>query len=84
MESGADQCRKEGCRGCESCVSPRASVGYIRSQETPSIRDFSIEEIKKELQRRREERRKTLRNAAKLNKIKTLESEIAKIKADLE
>jgi hypothetical protein len=82
-ESARDQCRKEGCSGCSDCGG-RYSRSYEPASVLRDITQFTDEEVKKELLRRRGERKRKHRNATKLTKIKALENEIARIRKELE
>lgn len=81
-ESARDQCNKEGCNGCSNCSGSRDTGNYYRPAK--SITEASMSEIRCELRRRREERKKISRNATKQNQIKALQAEIRRLEKELE
>lgn len=84
MESGRDQCRKENCRGCPNCANDDIpEISYHVGRSNKSLSDYSAEEIRAELTRRRSERRKTHANAKTSMKIKMLERELERLKKEL-
>jgi hypothetical protein len=79
MASCACKCEEKGCSTCCYCnrsFDERIAVARL-------LGDYTSAEIRAELTRRRDERRKQHRNAKTNNRIKVLEYEIGRLKKEL-
>lgn len=83
MESGRDQCAKEGCYGCENCEGQYSPNRSYKSTLKTSLSHYSESELKKELDKRENEKNKAEHNKPILSEIEVLKSKIKTLESKL-
>lgn len=68
MESSRDQCRKEGCGGCETCAGRYNGTPYAQVSKSlkGKMEDFTDEQLQAELKRRKREKQTEETRLAKI------------------